>query len=62
MCLKLALISTLEYQETMNLDLENIAITSQQVWISIYKVIDDSYFKSVKLFPTQFLDHCKKRK
>ena len=51
---------TLEYQETINLGIENIAISSQQIWRSIYELIDDSYFKSVKLFPTQFLDHCKK--
>ena len=50
---------TLEYQETMNSDIENIAITSQKIWISIYKVIHDDYFQAVKLFPTQFLDHCK---
>ena len=51
---------TLEYQETMNLDIENISSTSQQIWKSIYEVIDDSYFKAVKLFPTECLDHCKK--
>ena len=54
-------INTLEYKETMNLDIENIASTSQQIWTSIYEVIHDSYFKAVKLFPTQFLDHCKNK-
>ena len=48
---------TLEYQETMNLDIENIDSTNQQIWRSIYEVIHDDYFKAVKLFPTQFLDH-----
>ena len=53
--------NTLEYQETINLEIENIASTSQQVWRSIYEVTDDSYFKAVKLFPTQFLEYAKKR-
>ena len=50
----------LEYQETMNLYIENISSTSQQIWRSIYEVIHDDYFNAVKLFPTQLLDHCKK--
>ena len=45
---------TLEYQETMNLDIENIASTSQQIWRSIYEVIHDYYFKAVKFFATEF--------
>ena len=36
----------------MNLDIENIASTSHQIWISIYEVIHDDYFKAVKFFPT----------
>ena len=47
----------LEYQEIIHLDIESIASTSQQIWRSIYEVINDSYFKAVKLFPTNFLDH-----
>ena len=43
----------------MNLDIENISSTSRQIWRSIYEFIHDDYFKVVKLFPTQFLDHCK---
>ena len=43
----------------MNLDIENIASTNQQFCRSIYEVIDDSYFKVVKLFPTPFLNQCK---
>ena len=42
----------LEYQETMNLDIKNIAIKSQQIWRSIYEVIHYDYFKVVKFFPT----------
>ena len=48
------------YQETINLEIENVASTNQQIWRSIYKVIDYSYFKAVELFPTQFLHHCEK--
>ena len=44
----------------MNLDIENIASANQQLWISIYEVIDDLCFKVVKLFPTEYLDKCKK--
>ena len=51
----------MEYFETMNLDIENISITSQQIWRSINEVIHDDYFKAVKLFLTQFLDHCLKK-
>ena len=53
---------TLEYQETMNLDIENISSLNQQLWMSIYEVIDDSNFKVVKLFPTEFLYQCKNSK
>ena len=42
---------TLEYQETINLDIANIASTGQQIWRSIYEVIDDSYFLSSKIIP-----------
>ena len=44
----------------MNLEIENIASTSQQSWRSVYEVIHDDYYKAVKLFPTQFLNHRKK--
>ena len=53
---------TLECQETMNLDIENIASTSQKNWRSIYEFIHDDYFKGVKFFPTEFLNHCKDKK
>ena len=44
----------------MNLDIENIDKTNQQIWRSIYEVIHDDYFKAVKFFPTEFLNQCKK--
>ena len=47
--------NNLEYQETVNLDIETFSSSSQQTWVSIYEVIDDSYFKELKLFPTHFL-------
>ena len=43
----------------MNVDIENIASTNQQIWRSIYEVIHDYYFKVVKLFPSKFLNQCK---
>ena len=42
--------NTLGYQETMNLDIENIASTNQTFWISIYEVIHYSYFVVVIVF------------
>ena len=48
---------TLEYQETVNLDIENITSTSQQIWRSIYEVFHGYYYIAVKLFPTECLDH-----
>ena len=52
----------MEYQETMNLDIEKISNTSQQIWRSIYEMIHDYYFKAVKSFPTEFKNQCKKIK
>ena len=43
----------------MNVDIENIASTNRKFWRSIYEVIDDYYFKVVKLFPTIFLNQCR---
>ena len=54
--------NNLEYQKTMDLDIENIVSTNQQLWRLIYEVIHDDYFKVVKFFPTDFLDQCKKTK
>ena len=45
--------NTLEYQETMNLDIENIASTYQQIWRSIYEITYDDCFKVVTLFPSK---------
>ena len=53
--------TNLEYQKTMNLYIENISSTSQQIWRSIYEIIHDDYFKAVKLFPTKCLSHCLKK-
>ena len=53
---------TLEYQETMNLDIENIASTSQNICRSIYEVTNDDYFEAVEFFPTEILNQCKKIK
>ena len=49
----------MEYQETMSLDIENIASKKQPFWRSIYEVTDDSYFEVVKLFPRIFQNQCK---
>ena len=51
---------TLEYQEIFHFDIEEITNIYQQVWILIYEVIHDDYFKVVKLFPREFLDQYKK--
>ena len=51
----------MEYQETMNLDIDNISSTNQQIWIPIYEVIHDGYFKVVKLFPKEFWGQLKKK-
>ena len=51
---------TLEYQEKTNLDIENIASTSQNIWRSIYEVLHDDFFSVLKFFPTEFLNQCKK--
>ena len=44
----------LEYQETMNFDIENISSSCQQIWITIYEVIQGDYFKAEKCFTTEF--------
>ena len=46
----------IEYQETMKVDVENIAKTN---WRPIYEVTDTSFFAETKLFPPEFLDQCK---
>ena len=43
----------------MNLDIEKIATTNQQIWISINEVIHDYYFKLVKLFPSKLKKNVK---
>ena len=51
----------MKYQEIMNLDIENIASTSQNNWRSIYEFIHDDDFKSVKLLSSKFLRHSKRK-
>ena len=41
---------TLEYQETMKLDVENIANNNNNKWILIYEVIDNSCFAAKNIF------------
>ena len=53
---------TLEYQETMNVDIGNIASTKKTFGISIYEVIDDSQFEAVIYFLTIFLTNVKNSK
>ena len=45
---------TIEEEEKMNLDIENIASTSQQIWRLIYEFIHDDHSKEVKFFPEDF--------
>ena len=47
------------YQETMNVDIENIVSKKQQFWRPIYEVIEDSYFEETKLFLTNVLNQCR---
>ena len=49
----------MEYQETIDLDIENIASTNEKIWVSIYEFIRDDYFKVIKFFPNKFLNRCK---
>ena len=51
--------NTLKYQETMNVDVENIASKKQPFCRPIYEVIENSYFVATKLFPTKHLDQCR---
>ena len=46
--------NTLEYQETMNVDIKKISSKKQPFWILIYEVLENSYFEETKLFPTNF--------
>ena len=43
----------------MNLHIENIASTSQQIWRSIYEVMHDDYFKAVYSFQRNFQTNVK---
>ena len=48
---------TLEYQETIKLDVENI-VKNKNKWRPIYEVIDTSFFAETKTFPPEFLCQC----
>ena len=49
----------MEYQETMNVDIEKMASKKQPFWRPIYEAIGDSYFEETKLFPTKFSNQYK---
>ena len=51
--------NTLNYLETMSVDIKSIASIKQKFWRSIYEVIDDSYFEVVKLFQKYFKTNVK---
>ena len=44
----------------MDIDVENIDKNDQNIWRTIYKVIDAPYFRRVKLLTKSFLHHCEK--
>ena len=48
----------MEYQETMNVGIENIASKKQPFWRPIYEVLENSYLEATKLFPTRLSDEC----
>ena len=48
---------TFKQQETFKVD---VWILPKKRWRPIYEVIDTSFFAAKKLFPTAFLDQCKK--
>ena len=50
---------TLEYQEIMNVDIENISSKKQQFWRPIYEVIENLYFEETKIFPTTVVNQCR---
>ena len=49
--------NTLEYQETMNLEIGKIV--NKKNWRPIYEVIDNSVFAVTNVFLTEILDQCK---
>ena len=50
---------TSEYDTKMDLDVANIDKSEKKACMTIYKVIDDSYFSQVKLFPISITNFCK---
>ena len=53
--------NNLEYKETMNLDKENFLVQVNQFGDQYMKLLMIHILK-MRLFPTDVLDHCKKRK
>ena len=51
--------NNLGYQETRNVDIENISSKKQPFWRSIYEVIENSYFEETTLFRTNNLNQCR---
>ena len=49
----------MKYQETINVDVQNISSKMNKFWRPIYEVIENSYFEARKIFPTRFLDQCR---
>ena len=49
----------MEYQENVNVGIENVSSKKQPSWRPIYEVIDNSYFVETKFFSTEFLDQCR---
>ena len=45
---------TLEYQETVKLDVKSIAKNKKNIWRPIYKGIDTSFFEEKNIFPQYF--------
>ena len=46
----------MEYQETMNVYIENISSKKQPFWGQIYEVIENSYFEETDFFPKTYLN------
>ena len=51
--------NTLKYQETINVDVENIASKNLSFWRPIDEVIENSYFEATNLLPAKDLDQCR---
>ena len=45
---------TLEYQETLKLDVKNVSIDKKTIWIPINEFIDDPFLKKLIFFHRLF--------